>query len=205
MEIDNIFPLVVPSDYYREGTWDLPHYKLPNHSIILTWVIFGSTNSMTYISQEEYQLLESKYKNWQQKALDNLRIWHNGSEYFFTHYKLSEDRQKLQWLCFMNDDGIGSSRLLLSEELAKGFPNGYYLSFPDRSIGIAVSKEMTEVELNETVNQIVDMYEKATTQMSNQLHLPSDFALPSSWTQPIDQNLSDTLVKQILSLSEQTI
>jgi hypothetical protein len=41
----------------------------------------------------------------------------------------------------MNSDGIGSSRVVLSNELVKAFPNGYYLAFPDRSCGLVITKD----------------------------------------------------------------
>jgi hypothetical protein len=44
------------------------------------------------------------------------------------------------------------------------------------------------------------MYKGATTAMSEQLHSPSDFALPSQWTEPTDIEFSNVLSNEILKL-----
>ncbi len=100
----------------------------------------------------------------------------------------------------MNSDGIGSSRLLLSNELTKGFPNGYYLAFPDRSCGLVIAKDISEKELKEIKDLVKGMYKGATTAMSGQLHPVSDFTLPAQWTQPIDTEFSNILSNEILKL-----
>ncbi len=131
ISLDNIFPLIVPANYYVKGAWELPHYPFPNQSFILTWVTFGSPITMIYLTQEQYQELNNKHDGWQQKSFENLRLSIADNENFFSQYKMTTDGQQFLWLCFMNGDGIGSSRILLSKELTKAFPDGYYLAFPD--------------------------------------------------------------------------
>ena len=108
--------------------------------------------------------------------------------------------QQLLWLCFMNSDGIGSSRVLLSTELTKAFPNGYYLAFPDRSCGLVIAKDISDTELKEINDMVKGMYKGATTSMSGQLHPASDFELPEQWTQPIDTEFSSVLTNEIFKL-----
>jgi hypothetical protein len=60
ISLDNIYPLIVPANYYVKGTWELPHQTLPNQSFILTWVTFGSGTTMNYLTQEQYQELNNK-------------------------------------------------------------------------------------------------------------------------------------------------
>lgn len=200
ISLANIYPLIVPANYYVKGTWELPHYTLPNQSFILTWVIFDSAATMNYLTQEQYQELNNSYDGWQQKALENLRVSIADNENFFTQYKIAADGQHLLWLCFMNSDGIGSSRLLLSTELTKAFPNGYYLAFPDRSCGLVIAKDISDTELKEIKNMVKGMYDSATTFMSGQLHPASDFELPEQWTRPIDTEFSNMLTNEIIKL-----
>jgi hypothetical protein len=200
ISFDNIFPLIVPAGYYAKGTWDLPHYNFPNQSFILTWVTFGTSTTMSYLTQGQFQDLTNKHECWQQNSFENLRRSIGDHENFFTQFKMSNDGQRLIFLSFMNGDGIGSSRILLSDELTKTFPNGYYLAFPDRSCGLVISKDITDKELAETKTMIKGMFQNATTSMSGQLHLASDFSLPERWTQPIDTEFSVVLTNEILKL-----
>jgi hypothetical protein len=201
ISLDNIFPLIVPTNYYVKGVWELPHYSLPNQSFILTWVVFGSVGSMIYLTQEQYQELNNKYNGWQQKSFENLRKSIAVNENFFSQFKTDEGGKQLLWICFMNSDGIGSSRILLSNELTKAFPNGYYVAFPDRSCGLVIANEIGDKDLKEIKDIIKSMYKGATTAMYEHLHSSSDFVLPESWTQPIDLEFSEILTTEILKLT----
>ncbi|SRR6266536_1895884 len=200
INLDNIFPLIVPANYYVKGTWELPHHAFPNNSFILTWVTFGSAATMNYLTQEQYQELTNKHDGWQRNSFENLRLSIADNENFFSQFKMAAGGQQLLWLCFMNRDGIGSSRVLLSNELTKAFPNGYYLAFPDRSCGLVIAKDISEKELKEIKNMIKGMYKGATTSMSGQLHSSNDFELPERWTQPIDTDFSNILTNEIFKL-----
>jgi len=200
INLNNIFPLIVPASYFVKDTWELPHYSLPNKSFTLTWVIFGSTTSMSYLTQDQYQNLNTKHEGWQQIAFENLRHSINDNENFYTQFKINDDGQRLIFLAFMHSDGIGSSRILLSDELAKAFPSGYYLAFPDRSCGLVIAKDIMEKELIETKNMIKNIYQNATTAMSGQLLTISDFVLPTQWTKPIDTDFSQVLTNEVAKL-----
>jgi hypothetical protein len=52
MELDYLFPLIVPSSYVSETIWDLPHHPLPNKDFILTWVSFQADEAMVYLTRE---------------------------------------------------------------------------------------------------------------------------------------------------------
>jgi hypothetical protein len=201
ISLENIYPLIVPADYYKKGRWELPHHNLPNQAFILSWVTFNSSATMNYLSEQQYQELTNKHDGWQQKAFENLKLSIADNENFCTQYKMSADGQQLLWLCFMHSDGIGSSRILLSTELTKAFPQGYYVAFPDRSSGLAIAKDISEDELKEIRDLIKSMHKGATTAMSGQLHSPADFTLPEQWTRPIDERYSDILTNEILKLT----
>lgn len=199
IRLDNVFPLIVPASYNSKA-WSLPHYKLPHSSFILTWVTFGSGASMNYLTQEQYQNLTSSNEGWQQVSFENLRRSIGDNENFFTQYKMSSDGHRLIFLAFMNGDGIGSSRILLADELRKAFPHEYYLAFPDRSCGLVVAKDITDKELNETRKLVKSIYKGATTPMSGELHQANDVLLPADWTQPVDPEFSGLLSNEISKL-----
>src|SRR5688572_10681217 len=177
MIIENLFPLIVPSSYLDTG-WDLPNQKFPIAEFILTWVEFEGSYSMTYLTEIEYRDINSSISNWQRRSFENLR---NSGQYFHTHSKVRDNADHLIYLSFLNEDGIGSSRILLNMELAKGFPNGYYLAFPDRSCGLAISKDITDEELKETQLLIGRMFKNATTPMTGEIYSSKDFALHTKW------------------------
>jgi hypothetical protein len=110
MELDYIFPLIVPSSYVSETTWNLPHYQLPNKDFILTWVSFKADEAIVYLTLDEYQSLKAIQPGWQQITLDNLRHFTAEDESFYTHVKLNKDESQVAFLAF---NSIGSSRLLL--------------------------------------------------------------------------------------------
>jgi hypothetical protein len=201
VSVKNIFPLIVPASYYAKGTWELPHYRLPNESFLLTWAVFGNDNSMPYLTNDQFISLNSENKNWQQEAFENLRYSIDNNEMFFTHFKISEDQSRLIFLSFIHSDGIGSSRILLSSELQRIFPNGYYVAFPDRSCGLVISKDISEGELAETKDLVQSMYQEATIPMSKQLYSDDDFTLPELLVKPIDIDRSQFFVKEALKLS----
>jgi len=198
---NNIYPLIVPANYYVKGTWELPHHPFSNQSFILTWVRFGSAAAMNYLTQEQYQELNNTHDGWQQKSFENLRMSIGDNENFFSQFKMGADGKQLLWLCFMNRDGIGSSRILLSTEFTNAFPNGYYVAFPDRSCGLVIATDIGSKDLKEITDMVKGMYKGATTPMSEHLHSPSKFILQESWTQPIDKGFSDILTNEIVKLS----
>jgi len=201
IDTDKIFPLIVPATYYTETTWELPHFSLTNKFFILTWVIFGTATSMVYLDKKQYQFLNDNYKGWQQKAFENLRYSISDEENFYTYFKKSNDRKRLIYIAFMNSDGIGSSRILLSNELTRAFPNGYYVALPDRSCGLIIPKGIEEKELKEIKFQVTKMHKTATTAMSGQLHSSNEFTLPDDWAKPIDEGFSIILTNEIDKLT----
>ncbi|WP_107826770.1 hypothetical protein ABZR88_13825 [Mucilaginibacter yixingensis] len=202
LNLNNIYPVVSPAQYYSKE-WDLPHYKLPDAAFILTWVVFDEEEAgMEYLTRDEYQYLAKTHKGWQQKTFENLRQSLAEDENFFTQYQLSDDGQRIILLAFMQNDGIGSSRILLSEELEAAFPHGYYLAFPDRCCGLVISKDVTNPELQEIRSLVRHMFETANIPMSDQLYASEGFTVPGNWTQPIDYVLSNLLVSGVSKLRE---
>ena len=199
MDIYTIYPLIVPASYFDYPTWNLPHVQFPNKDFILTWVFFHTEYSMTYMKQEEFEQLNRDYPNWQQQAFENLRY---STDHFFTDFRFNEETKRPSFILFSNNDGIGSSRILLSYELARGFPEGYDIAMPDRAFGIALSKSISSGELS-VLKGIIDEYYGCTgTAMSKEIFPSRDFSLSDDWTGPIDAILSDWMINEIVTCNE---
>ena len=149
---------------------------------------------MIYLTEANFAELNKNFGDWQQQSFENLR---NEGDYFHTHTKRRHNTDHVIFISFLNNDGIGSSRVLLNIELSKGFAKGYYLALPDRSCGLIISKDITNKELEEIKTQVNEMYKNATIPMSGEIHDPLQFTLPNSWTNPIDKAFSDQIVDAI--------
>jgi hypothetical protein len=201
MELQHLYPLIVPSSYVSNTTWDLPHHPLPHKNFILTWVSFEADEAMTYLTRAEYRNLEATQAGWQRVAVDNLRHSLTESESLYTHAKVSDDARRVVFLAFMHQDGIGSSRLLLTPEWSQAFPNGYYLALPDRSCGLLIPHGIPATELADTHKMVESMYDGATVPMSDQFYTSADFALPSAWTTALTTQPSQAVLAAIAQLT----
>jgi hypothetical protein len=201
MELQHLYPLIVPSSYVSDTGWDLPHYALPNTDFLLTWVSFKADEAMVYLTRDEYQALEATQPGWQQVALHNLRHSLADDESFYTHVKVSDDKRRIVFLAFMHQDGIGSSRLLLASEWNQAFPAGYSLALPDRSCGLLIPHGILATELADTQQMVASMYAGATVPMSDQLYPSTDFTLPATWTTPLASHPSQTVLEAITRLT----
>lgn len=201
MKLQHLYPLIVPSGYVSDTGWDLPHHPLPHKNFILTWVSFEADEAMTYLTRAEYQHLEATQPGWQRVTIDNLRHSLTENKGLYTHAKVSDDARRVVFLAFMHQDGIGSSRLLLTPEWNEAFPNGYYLALPDRSCGLLIPRGASATDLTDTQQLVESMYDGATVPMSDQLYTSADFALPSAWITPPAAQSSQALLEAIAQLT----
>jgi hypothetical protein len=202
MNLDILYPLIVPGRYISNSNWDLPHHAFPNNDYILTWVFFSSESTMTYIKSEQFTILNNNYPDWQKVAFENLRNSLGKSGNFYTNYRAKEDGQSLSFIIFSNEDGIGSSRILYSYEFEQAFPEGYNVAMPDRAFGIVISKNISTSD-QEILKNIIDKYYGCTrTAMSKLVMPPTDFLLPKEWVEPLDPDLSQWMIDEILKYNE---
>lgn len=198
-ELENIYPMIVPSSYYTPGVWELPHFSFPNSKYALTWVFFKSERSMSYIKREEFDHLNANTADWQQISFENLRNSLDEEEGFYQRFREDKVLNRLSFLIFSNYDGIGSSRILFSNELEKAFPEGYKIAIPDRSCGIVISNTISDEE-EVVLKTVIDEYYGCTgTAMSKLIIPPEDFSLPRNWIEPVDEEMSNWMIEEITS------
>ena len=200
MNIDNIFPLVVPISYYNQNTKKMPQYKLANEDYILTWVVLQEGEPMEYVTPYLYKTLGRRMPGWETQTFENLRLSINENEISFTQHKMSSDGKRIIFIVFLNADGMGSSRVLLQYELGIAFPNGYYIALPDKTCGLVIAKDITKKELEETTKMVQKTFKNAETAISANLHEMQEFALPREWTTPDDDEFSNEMVEEITNL-----
>jgi hypothetical protein len=195
MDRNNLFPLIIPSDYLSSA-WKLPHEKFPINEFALTWVLFEGSSTMTYLTEDEYENLNENSQNWQQRSFENLRF---SSDFFHTNVKYSSQNNSVVFISFLNDDGIGSTRILLNFELSRAFKNGYSVAFPDRSCGLVIPKDIPKKDLDETKMLVRKMYKTATTPMTDKIYDSDQFVLPENWTLPIDKDFSNQIIEKLIA------
>jgi hypothetical protein len=135
--LENLYPLIVPAEYIQSGVWKLPHVPLKATDLILTWVVLHKGQTMVYVTADQVEQWEMSGVNWAAVAVDNMRKGTGDNP--ATHEKRDE-KGNLQWVAMMQPDGLGSSRVLMSDELERLFPDGYVVAIPERSVGMALSE-----------------------------------------------------------------
>lgn len=64
-----------------------------------------------------------------------------------------------------HEDGLGSSRLLLLDEIATAFPQGFHLAIPDRSCGLVLNKCLAPSQEEECRELVHSCFKDSTTPM----------------------------------------
>jgi hypothetical protein len=200
MNIDNIFPLLVTREYYNLHSKKMPQHSLANEDFVLTWAILEEGEPMEYVTPYLYNVLNRRMPGWEKLTFENLRLSINENEISFTQHKMSSDGKRIIFIVFLNADGLGSSRVLLSYELSTAFPNGYYIALPDKTCGIVVARDITKKELEETTAMVLNAFKHATTAISGLLHPSEGFTLPEDWVTPGEEDFSEEMVEEIVSL-----
>ncbi len=162
-------PLIVPAKYGQYGNFPAPLIPLAMPSLALTWVALTRPEAMVYVTPAAAAAWEGRGVDLYERAMANMRAADAGRTW--TH-ESADERGRLVWVAMMQDDGLGSSRLLCREELEAAFPMGYEVALPDRSCGMALSASATTVQRSEFVRILRQCFEGATTPMLGQI-LPS--------------------------------
>jgi hypothetical protein len=169
--VRRLFPLIVPVTYVQSTNWKLPHSILNVPDLVLTWVVLHEQQTMVYVTTEQTQEWERLEMDWRAAAMENLR--RDTGENPATREK-RDDTGKLQWVAMMQADGLGSSRILMWEELGTLFPAGYLVAIPERSVGLAIAADASPEQLRAFTDVVRNCHGSGITKMLDRLLQPAD-------------------------------
>jgi hypothetical protein len=151
----HLLPIFVPASFFAAGDWSGPYTRLRTADLGLTWTVLLPDQTMRYVDDDMMQYWELCRIDWKAIALRNL-------------VDLTQDRPGMQpmrrptgelsALALTFDDGLGPSRLLFREKLAKEFPNGYRVALPEMGCGFAFAKDLKGEELENIESVISKCY-----------------------------------------------
>src|SRR5215207_11578677 len=110
MTFDHVRPLLAPTEYVALGAPAI-FDTLPAPDLVLTWVELPDPETMLYVTPGRAAEWDRVRPGWRAVALDAMRRADRG--HVWTHEKRGENGALL-WVAMMHEDGLGSSRLLLT-------------------------------------------------------------------------------------------
>jgi len=159
-DIEKVIPILIQKSFITKGNWIGPYSLLINKKLAISWVILKPDQAMVYVNFEREKIWNSQSVNWKQIALDNLKELSNQVPY--THEKKDNDGN-LIYVVAMQNDGLGTSRLFLTNYWKKLFPQGYYFAAPERSCGFIINKNIGINDKKETLQLINNCYRNGTS------------------------------------------
>ena len=168
-----LLPIFVPASFFEGENWFGPFCLLRAHGLATTWAILLPEQTMLYLSQRIADYWDRMEIDWRNEAMENL-------------VRLSEDlctgtfqreNGEVYALVMMHEDGCGPSRLLLNSWIEEIFPIGYRIAIPERSVGIAVSTELSNVEQEKVQNVVRKCFEDGTRPLSPHFYDPDDLVI----------------------------
>ncbi len=181
LDVSKVVPLFIPSSFVEAANWPGPYAALRAQSVALTWAVVLAGQAIRYVRDDMRREWEARGIDWKTRALENLREL--SPEPMGTG-ALFRDNGENWLISLMHSDGLGPSRLLLTDKLEGLFPNGYRVALPERSRGFAFSAEL-DLEDADTVESLIhNSYSKGERPLSPGIFEPSNLlsATPRSTT-----------------------
>jgi uncharacterized protein YtpQ (UPF0354 family) len=169
-----IFPVIVPRSYFASGAFTACHLDLRHPDLGVTWVEIDGPHSMTYVNPVRQAQLASSIMELHELAMQDLRE----AGHPVTHEKVVE--KTCWWLALNHDDGLGSSRLLMLDELRKAVPRGFRLAIPERSCGFLVPNGREGASLAEATALISRCHSAGAIPVLDSLFEPDCFLIANA-------------------------
>ena len=171
LDTDNVIPLFVPASFFTGGNWPGPYDRLRAREIGLTWSVLLPNQAMRYVDHAAAQYWAEKGINWKELALRNLAKL--SGETPGTHV-FRRTSGEIYAVAMMQEDGIGPSRLLLHNQLASLFSQGYRVALPEMSCAFALSEHLEDSEMSQLRGLIESCYQKGTRPLAVGIYSPDD-------------------------------
>jgi hypothetical protein len=146
LDTHDLLPVLLPASFFADGKWPGPYTRLRTGEIGLTWAVRLSAGSVRYVSRAMQSHWEARGMDWQALALSNLSRYTKSQPGPRTLRRIDGE---VFAIAFLDEDGLGPSRLLFREMLSELFPLGYRVAIPERSCALAFSNDVTEQELKQ--------------------------------------------------------
>jgi hypothetical protein len=176
-----VVPVFIPSSFVEAGAWPGPYSTLRARGVALAWAALLPDEAVRYVLHDMQCEWETHGIDWKARALQNLR---ERSPQPLGSGALFRDNGETWLISLMHSDGMGPSRLLLSDELERLFPKGYRVAMPECNRGFAFSVELDDVDADIVENLVQVGYSKGARPLSPEIFLPNDLlsATPSRMT-----------------------
>ena len=174
LDVEFLIPVFVPAGFLEGGKWPGPCVQLRARDLAIVWAILRPHNTMIYVVTETSNFWESNGIQWREKAMDNLERF---SENNVTTHHFSRTDGTVYSVVMMHDDGVGPSRLLLNGSIEQIFPEGYYVAIPERSVGIVLSRNVTDDERLKIDELVEKCFKDGTAPVSPLMFDPDELAV----------------------------
>lgn len=169
-----IVPVFIPSSFIEAAGWPGPYEILPARGVTLAWAALLEDNCTRYVLNETQQEWEDRGIDWRGCALQNLRELSKGP---LSTGELFRDNGETWLISLMHGDGLGPSRLLLTDELERVFPKGYRVALPERNRAFAFTSELDQEDTDTIETLVRRSYAQADRPLSCGIFEPSDLLI----------------------------
>ncbi len=170
LAIESLLPVICPGSFLEAGDWPGPIDRFSTNELCLTWAYMQPHQTMVYLNRQHVEYLHSRGIDFRRRAIENLRA---STDPAWSHERRSGEG--MQFVALMHADGLGPSRVLLTDELAAVFPEGYRIAVPERSCGIVFSAKLSGPPLQEVEALIARCFQNGTRPMTSSVFGPADF------------------------------
>lgn len=170
-DVDKVLPVFVPSSFVATGAWAGPYSNLPARDVALVWAVLLPDHSIRYVLHETQREWEARGVDWRGRSLENLRA--RSTEPLGTG-ALFRDNGETWLISLTYNDGLGPSRLLLTDKLARVFPKGYRVALPERNRGFAFARDLDREDADTVENLIQRSYSRSDRPLSAGIFEPED-------------------------------
>jgi hypothetical protein len=151
-DIGKLLPVFIPTTLVEAAGWPGPFANLPAPGVAMAWALLLADDTIRYVLHDIQQGWEAQGIDWRRRALRNLSEL--SPEPLGTGALFRENGET--WLIsLMYPDGLGPSRLLLTHELERVFPNGYQVALPERNRAFAFARDLDREDAD-TVQSLIE-------------------------------------------------
>src|ERR1700691_2795758 len=161
-----VVPVFIPSSFVETGAWPGPYAILRARGVALAWGALLPDQDIRYVLHDAQREWETQRVDWKTRALQNLRdrsLEPMGSGALF------RDNGETWLISLMHSDGLGPSRLLLTDELERLFPKGYRVAMPERNRGFAFTVDLDDVDADTVESLVRGSYSNAERPLSPEI------------------------------------